>query len=184
MGSLLGLTQSCGPNQGGGDGLYLALHSDVVAFTLDNATGGYTAVTMAAGREFALYVPEEYLLSFKSAIEANKGASQITNTIEIDLGKMTQAQSQAIRELLTNNNCGYVGIVKLNNDTAWVAGYDELDTTEYKNKLRLTTSAGDSKQALMDPTNNVLTFVSVQREYPRTFEGTIPVGGESGSVEI
>jgi len=177
--ALLGLIQECTNNSGGGTGLYLALRADVLSFTMDAVTKEYTGVTMDGATDFSLYVPEEYLLSIKPGLESKGGAHKFTTTVEIDLGKLRQTQMTALQELMDSNACGYVGIIALANDVRWVVGYDEKDTVDYKNKLKITTGAGDSKQDLMDPTNFILTLVAVQREAIHTYTGLIPIAGGS-----
>ena len=75
--------------------------------------------------------------------------------------------------MLENNACGFVGIYVSNNGDQWVVGYDEKDTTS--RPLRVTTTAGDTKQDLMEATNNILTMTRIGREMSRQFTGVIPI---------
>ena len=170
--ALLGLSIACEDNNGGGAKLYLTEAANVSSMTKGTGVESYSTITMVTGAVFTEYEFEEDILGWKPTDEATKGAYKCTDTIEVDFGKLTQLQRDAIQELLDSNACGFVGIVELNNGDKWVIGYDEKDGTD--RPLRITATAGDSKTDLMEPTNNVVTLVRVGRERSRTFTGTVP----------
>jgi len=170
--ALLGLTRPCTKNNGGGAAFYLTKAENVSSMTLGSGVQSYSAITMVSGEVFTKYEFEEDIAAYRPGSEATKGAYKVTDVIEIDLGKVDQAQRDAIQELLENNACGFVGIYESNNGDKWVIGYDELDGTD--RPLRVTTTAGDTKQDLMEPSNNILTMTRIGREMSREFTGTVP----------
>jgi len=171
--ALLGLTRVCSQNKGGVKNIYIAEMASVTSMTLGTGILSYSTITMATGALFKKYEFEEDTAAFKPVIEANKGASKITTTLDVDLGKMDLTERNAVQELLDANNCGFVIIVELNNGSLYVMGYNETDLKT--RPVRITAGNGDSKLEFMDPTSDVITFIAISSVRPTTYTGTVPI---------
>lgn len=171
--ALLGLTRVCGQNKGGVKALYITEVASVSSMTKGTGVESYSTITMTTGAIFKKYAFEEDTAAFKPNVEANKGASKITTTVEADLGKMDLTARNSIQDLLDKNNCGFIAIVELNSGAKFVLGYNEIDGKD--RPVRITGNAGDSKLEFMDPNAQVLTLTHIGSVLPTTFTGTIAV---------
>lgn len=171
--AIAGFTSTCGKNQGGGSKIYITNAADVDTMTLGSSVESYETITMETSKVFFEYSFEQDTAQFTSNTEAtSNGAFSVTNEVIFDMGRWSQEARDAIQELLTTNDCGYIVIFVDNNSTQWVFGYDQLDLKA--RPMRVVTKAVDGKTTYAEAQESIITMQSIQREEPRTFTGTVP----------
>ena len=174
MASLVGYTNTCSANSGGGVKFYAAIAADVTSFTLATGLASYDTCTLPTGKVWKEYTFEEDTASIKITGEGAKGATKWTHIAEIDLGKLSIDERGAAQEIADNSPCGLIVLFKDANDVVWVLGYDEKDAAS--RPMRFESLNGDSKTDLLDPSSSILTLSTApsgNREHARTFTGVI-----------
>lgn len=168
-----GLTKVCSARSGGLIQLYLANASDVVSFTLNQATGEYTAVTMVAGKLFYKFDFKQDTGERKETGKMTNGAFSVEHMIDIFMEDLNQTTRNRMQDVADASTCGMIAIVKDANARMWVVGYNEKFTTE--RPLKLDTNNSASGKAFTDPNGNTTQLKSTDNEYDRTFSGSVPV---------
>ena len=119
--TLTGITLDCG-NSGGVSAIYLAPTPDVSGITL-NATGEVTAIGLTSANIFKRFSFRKGNadFSFNGSKDVKMGTTSVETTINMQFNKMENVKRNEIAQLLS----GVVyGIVKDNNSTYWLIGYE------------------------------------------------------------
>lgn len=121
--SLTGIALDCG-NAGGISKVYLIPKDKVTAVAL-NATNVITGVTVTAPQKLVEYSfrkgNADY--SFKGTKDPKSGTVSIDTTINVTFNKMETAKRNDFQQMLAGVT---YGIVKDNNGTYWMVGYDSV----------------------------------------------------------
>ena len=131
--------------------------------TLDGS-GDVTAITKETGKLFAEYIFKNDGASLQMSPTSENDASSSTNTITMNLGRLTVGTRDSMNELLQEVGCGLVIGVELNNDDKFIVGYDNVHGT----RRPLTITGGDvnSGAALKDESKSELVFSNETTNMP------------------
>lgn len=168
-----GLTRVCAARSGGLVRLYLANAADVSSFTLNGATGAYSAVTMESGKVFFKFEFKQDSGQRKETGKMNDGAFSVEHLIEMYWENLTQTQRNLLQSIADASPCGMIAIVEDANALKWVVGYNEKFLKE--RPLKLETGDNDSGKAFTDANGTLVQLKSTDNEYDRTFTGSVPV---------
>jgi hypothetical protein len=119
--TLTGITLDCG-NAGGVSKVYL-LPTDKLTSVAYDISGQVTGITTVGSAKFKEYSFRKGNadFSFKGAKDAKMGTTSIESTINLQFNKMENAKRTEIAQLLAGT---VFGIVKDNNGSYWMVGYD------------------------------------------------------------
>jgi hypothetical protein len=166
-----GLNIACEARSGGVKTIWLANRDDITSFTLTGSL--YSAVTMVGVAVFFKFEFEQDTAERRESVVRENGSIAATHEVEFFVPKMSQANRDAISEIIDGSACGVVAIVEDANGTMWVDGYSE-NYTLFR-ALKLTSDEALSGKALTDLNGDTVIISSIDNEKSRTFTGTVPV---------
>lgn len=166
-----GLTLACEERSGGVKAIYLANQEDVTSFPL--AGTAYDSPVMAVGKIFYKFEFEQDTAEIRENVVRENGSTSATHELEFFVPKMSQANRDAIQEIIDQSTCGIIAIVEDANGTSWVLGYSENFTVD--RPLKLSDDTATSGKLLTDLNGDTVTLASNDNEKMRTFTGTVPL---------
>lgn len=131
------------------------------------AAESISAVSLAAGKEFALYHPREDEARYTETVTAD---GLVAHELTLTLERMDGETRRAVEELLAASPGGMVAIVATNNGNALLAGWSERFGCEYP--LRLHAVAGGTGRTLSDLSAETITLRSVDTAKALAYTGT------------
>lgn len=163
--TLAGIERDCNPNRGGVAEVYLAVKDDIQSITLTE--GKVTAIQMVEGKQFYKYyqAPQVAYLSEEAAIDQQAEARGITQTLYLQMNRMSTAKRIEFNALLVNE---LVGIVKDANGLYWLVG--DLD-----NPLLVSAGASATGTSRTDANNyNATLTAETPESHPEVTAAIVP----------
>lgn len=124
--TLSDIKAECGTNIGGVKSVAVRNRADVTAITITDGVVSALTLSSATGTPVDAAVigfrPQTCLLSSEATIDQVAGTHFYTNTLSFRFAKMNAAKRTSIVAL---SHAQTIALVKDNNDTVWLVGYEE-----------------------------------------------------------
>lgn len=169
MAILTGYTKVCKKASGGVLTIGLIEKENFQGATLDDESGAYTALTLAAKSAFSKYEFLEDEAEFKEDTKRENGSVVITKSLVFKLPTMNAASRKAVQEIIDASYCGLVAVVITPNGDAFVVGYGE--DVKLERPLRISQSTGTTGKKLSDANGDEVTLTCDHTEKSRIYSG-------------
>lgn len=168
---ITGFKKVCGKNNGGVLTIGLIEAENFTGATVDSASNGYSALTLASQKYFKKYEFMEDEAEFKEDTKFENGSASVTKSIIFKIPGMNGESGKAVQEIIDASYCGLIAVVTTPAGKTFLVGYGE--DVKKERPLKLTQSAGTTGKKLTDAHGEEITIACEHTEKSRVYSGDL-----------